>query len=286
MAWAVRTVLPRTAWYTIQDIVVVRVGRVQTGEVCGQDLGRPRSRTRDERKETIMNVEIWSDVVCPWCYIGKRRFEAALAQFAHAAAVQVTWRSFELDPSAPARYPGTLTDLLATKMRTTPAQAHAANKRLTDLAAEDGLDFHLDQAQPGNTFDAHRLIHLAAAHGRQDAVKEALLHAYFSEGAVPSDPETLVAIVSATGIPADDIRAVLASDAYAADVRADEQRGAAFGITGVPFVVIDERYGVSGAQPVEVFLQTLETAWAASQPLMMVGSVAGAETCTDDSCVV
>lgn len=234
----------------------------------------------------MMNVEIWSDVVCPWCYIGKRRFEAALDQFAHADAVQVTWRSFELDPDAPQRYPGTLTDLLAKKMRTTPAQAKEANARLTDLAAEDGLTYHLDQAQPGNTFDAHRLIHLAAAHGQQDAVKEALLHAYFTEGAAPGDPEALIAIVSAAGIPADDARAVLASDAYAADVRADEQRGAAFGITGVPFVVIDERYGVSGAQPVEVFRETLDKAWAASQPLTMVGSAAGAESCTDDSCAV
>ena len=233
-----------------------------------------------------MNVEIWSDVVCPWCYIGKRRFEAALAQFAHADAVQVTWRSFELDPSAPAHYPGTLTDLLAKKMRTTPAQASAANRQLTELAAEDGLTYHLDRAQPGNTFDAHRLIHLAAAYGRQDAVKEALLHAYFTEGVAPGDPEALVEVVSKVGVPADEVRAVLASDAYADDVRADEQRGAMFGISGVPFVVVDERYGVSGAQTVEVFLQTLETAWAASQPLTMVGSAAGAGTCTDDSCAV
>jgi len=233
-----------------------------------------------------MNVEIWSDVVCPWCYIGKRRFEAALAQFAHADAVQVTWRSFELDPDAPQRYPDTLVDLLAKKKGVTRKQAAASTLYLTDLAAEDGLTYHLDQAQSGNTFDAHRLIHLAAAYGRQSAVKEAVLQAYFTDGRAIGDRDALVAVVSAAGIPAAEARAVLASDAYAADVRADEQRGAAFGITGVPFVVIDERYGVSGAQPVAVFLQTLETAWVASQPLTMVGSVAGAETCTDESCAV
>jgi len=231
-----------------------------------------------------MRIEIWSDVVCPWCYIGKRRLEAALAGFPHRDDVQVTWRSFELDPGAPARYPGTLADLLAQKMGTTPAQAQAANARLTDLAAADGLTYHLDQAQPGNTFDAHRLIHLAAAYGCQDAVKEALLQAYFTEGAAIGDPATLVAIVSAAGLPADEARAVLTSGAYAADVRADERRAAAFGITGVPFVVIDERYGVSGAQPVAVFRETLETAWAAARPLVMAAATTAAETCDSDSC--
>jgi len=233
-----------------------------------------------------VQIEIWSDVVCPWCYIGKRRFEAALAGFAHRDDVRVTWRSFELDPGAPAHYPGTLTDLLATKMQTTPAQAHAANARLTSLAAEDGLTYHLDQAQPGNTFDAHRLIHLAGARGRQDAIKEALLRAYFTDGAAIGDPETLVRIVSAAGLAADEARAVLASDAYAADVRADERRAAEFGITGVPFVVIDERYGVSGAQATAVFRDTVETAWAAARPLTMAGGACAADMCADDSCAV
>jgi len=233
-----------------------------------------------------MNVEIWSDVVCPWCYIGKRRFEAALAQFAHRDEVQVTWRSFELDPGAPRRYPGTLADLLARKMRATPAQAAAANERLTGLAAEEGLSYHLDGAQPGNTFDAHRLIHVAATHGRQDAVKEALLHAYFVDGKAIGEPDTLVEIVSSAGIDADEAREVLASDAYAAEVRADERRAAGFGITGVPFVVVDEKYGVSGAQPAAVFREMLDQAWAASRPLSMVGSAAGGESCDGDSCAV
>ncbi len=232
-----------------------------------------------------MQIEIWSDVVCPWCYIGKRRLESALAGFAHRDVVQVTWRSFELDPGAPAHYPGTLMDLLATKMRTTPAQAQAANARLTSLAAEDRLTYHLDRAQPGNTFDAHRLIHLAAARGCQDAIKEALLHAYFTDGVAIGDPETLVQIVSAAGLAADEARAVLVSDAYAADVRADEHRAARFGITGVPFVVIDERYGVSGAQPMTVFRETLETAWAV-RPLTMARGTHAAGTCADDSCAV
>jgi len=233
-----------------------------------------------------VQIEIWSDVVCPWCYIGKRRLESALAGFAHRDDVQVTWRSFELDPGAPAHYPGTLMDLLATKMRTTPAQAQAAKARLTSLAAEDGLTYHLDRAQPGNTFDAHRLIHLAAARGCQDAIKEALHHAYFTDGVAIGDPETLVQIVSAAGLAADEARAVLVSDAYAADVRADEHRAARFGITGVPFVVIDERYGVSGAQATAVFWDTVETAWAAARPLTMVDGTRAADMCADDSCAV
>ncbi len=233
-----------------------------------------------------MNVEIWSDVVCPWCYIGKRRFEAALGQFAHRDAVAVTWRSFELDPHAARQFPGTLNDLLARKMRATPAQAAAANERLTALAAEDGLDYHLDRARPGNTFDAHRLIHLAAEHGLQDAVKERLLRAYFTDGLPIGEADTLVEIVSGAGIDADEARAVLAGDAYAVDVRADEERAAGFGITGVPFVVVDEQYGVSGAQPAEVFLALLEQAWATAQPLTMVGAGVGADACDGDSCAV
>ncbi len=234
-----------------------------------------------------MNVEIWSDVVCPWCYIGKRRFEAALSQFAHRDAVEVTWRSFELDPHAPRRLPGTLNDLLARKMRATPAQAAAASQRLTALAAEDGLDFRLDRAQSGNTFDAHRLIHLAAERGLQDAVKERLLRAYFTDGLPIGDADTLIEIVSSVGIAADEARAVLANDAYAADVRADEQRADSFGITGVPFVVVDEQYGVSGAQPAKVFLEVLRQAWAAAQPLTMVGAAgAGADACDGDSCAM
>jgi predicted DsbA family dithiol-disulfide isomerase len=231
-----------------------------------------------------VNVEIWSDVVCPWCYIGKRRFEAALARFAHSDAVTVVWRSFELDPHAPARRTEGLDALLAAKYGMSPERARALHAQMTELAAAEGLEYHFEHAQSGNTFDAHRLLHLAAVRGRQGELKERLLRAYFTEGRAIGDHETLVAIATEAGLPAGEAREVLAGSAYAAEVRADERRAAGFGITGVPFVAIDERYGVSGAQPVEVFLTGLETAWAAAHPRIMAG--ADANACDDGSCAV
>ncbi|HXT34553.1 MAG TPA: DsbA family oxidoreductase [Chloroflexota bacterium] len=210
-----------------------------------------------------MNVEIWSDIVCPWCYIGKRRFEAALARFAHRDAARVTWRSFELDPTASPRPAGTLDELLARKYGQTVEQAAAGHARLTALAAEDGLEYHFDRAQHGNTFDAHRLTHLAAALGLQDAMEERLMRAYFTEGLPIGDPDTLIQLAVEVGIDAEEARTALAGDAYAAEVRADEERAGAFGIRGVPFMVVDEAYGVSGAQPASVFLDALEKGWAA-----------------------
>lgn len=209
-----------------------------------------------------LNIEIWSDVVCPWCYIGKRRFEAALAQFAHQDQVDVTWRSFELDPTMPKTMPGSLTAMLAEKYGVSLEQAEGMNRQVTELAAAEGLTYRLERAQRGNSFDAHRLIHLAAQHGLQDAAKERLLHAYFTEGKAIGDPATLVALGGEIGLPEAEVQAMLASDAFAAAVRADQQRGAAFGIRGVPFFVINEKYGISGAQSAETFLSALEQVWA------------------------
>ncbi|GAC1433026.1 MAG: protein disulfide isomerase FrnE [Chloroflexota bacterium] len=231
-----------------------------------------------------MKVEIWSDVVCPWCYIGKRRVEAALARFEHRDEVDLVWRSFELDPQAPPRHSGAMADRLAEKYGTTRAQAEAMNARVAAVAAGDGLAFHLESAQSGNTFDAHRLLHHAAAHGRQADLKERLMHAYFTEGRAIGDAEVLVEIAGEAGLDRAGARAVLASDAYAADVRADERRAAALGIRGVPFVVIDGQYGVSGAQASGVFLEALEHAWAAARPLTLVGGTADATACEGDEC--
>lgn len=234
-----------------------------------------------------MKVEIWSDVVCPWCYLGKRRFEAALAQFEHRDQVEIIWRSYQLDPNAPRSAGETLNEMLAKKYGMSVKQAAANHDRLTALGAEAGLEYHFEQAKPGNTFDAHRLIHLAASKGIQDAVKERLMRAYFTDGAAISDSETLVQIVSEVGIDADDARAVLASDAYADAVRADERRARALGIHGVPFFALDEHYGVSGAQPTELFLKVLEQAWAESHPLTTVGGDSeDSGVCDDDSCAI
>jgi predicted DsbA family dithiol-disulfide isomerase len=208
-----------------------------------------------------LNIEIWSDVVCPWCYVGKRRFESALKSFEHQADVEIRWRSFELDPSAPARREGDPVQRLADKYGMSRAEAQAANDRLTTLARAEGLEYHLDRVRSGNTFDAHRLLHLAADHGQQDAVKERFMRGYFTEGAGIGEHETLLQLAVDAGLEEAEVQQVLASDRYADAVRADEQQAAAYGISGVPFFVIDGRYGVSGAQPAEVLLSAVRQAW-------------------------
>ena len=209
-----------------------------------------------------MLIEVWSDVVCPWCYIGKRRLEAALAGFEHAAEVEVRWRSYQLDPFAPVRRDGDPAARLAGKYGLTYDQAVAANDRMTRLAAEEGLEFHLDQTKWGNTFDAHRLIHLAAEAGIQGQVKERLLAAYFTDSLAIGEPGILLRVVGEAGLDRDAAEAVLAGDQFAGDVRADEAMAAALGVTGVPFFVFGGRYSVGGAQASELLLQVLERTWA------------------------
>lgn len=211
-----------------------------------------------------MKIEIWSDVVCPWCYIGKRRLESALSRFPHRSQVEIIWRSFELDPNAPHHFEGTANERLAKKYGMSPAQAAAAHDRITTLGAQEGLDYHFETAQYGNSFDAHRLIHLAAFHGLQGAMKERLLKAYFVDGLPISDRETLIQIASEMGIASEEARRVLESDAYAKDVRADEERAVKIGIHGVPFFLVNQKHGISGAQPSETFLELLQQVWAES----------------------
>jgi predicted DsbA family dithiol-disulfide isomerase len=209
-----------------------------------------------------VNIEVWSDVVCPWCYVGKRRFEAALARFDHRDDVQVTWRSFELDPAAPARRERDYPHHLAAKYGLSVAEAQAMIDRMTDTAAAEGLTFRFDIAQPGNTFDAHRLIQLARDRGMAEVLVERLLSATFTKGEAIGDRDVLAQLASDAGLDAGEVADVLASDAYASAVRADEQEAAALGIHAVPFFVIDRTYGVSGAQPPDVLLGVLERAWA------------------------
>jgi predicted DsbA family dithiol-disulfide isomerase len=236
-----------------------------------------------------LKVEIWSDVVCPWCYIGKRRFEAALARFAHRAEVDVVWRSFELDPTAPALRDVDNAERLAAKYGMTRQQAVDSQVRLTQTAAAEGLTFRFDVSKSGNTFNAHRLLHLAGERGLQDEVKERLMQAYFSEAEPIGDVEALVRLVAEVGISSAEARAVLSSEAYSEEVRAEEREAAELGINGVPFFVIDRRYGVSGAQSADILLQALEQAWADSHPglvLTPVGVGASDAACTDDTCAI
>jgi predicted DsbA family dithiol-disulfide isomerase len=203
-----------------------------------------------------MKVEIWSDVVCPWCYIGKRRFEQAVEQF--GGEVEVHWRSFELDPTAPATREHTASEHLAAKYGMSVEQAEASHAQMTELAAQEGLEYHFEKARGGNSFDAHRLIHLAAAHGKQAEAQERVMRAYFTDGVPIGDREALIGLGEELGL--EDARAALESDDYADAVREDEVLAQRIGIQGVPFFVLNRRYGVSGAQPADVLVQALEKA--------------------------
>ncbi|HKO28964.1 MAG TPA: DsbA family oxidoreductase [Solirubrobacteraceae bacterium] len=213
-----------------------------------------------------MDVEIWSDIACPWCYIGKRRFEAALARFEHSADVNVTWRSFELDPSAPPEREGERAARLAEKYGMSVEQAREMERQMTETAAGEGLEFRFDIARSGTTFDGHRLIHLAAEHGLQDAMKERLLRAYFSEGELMSDSEALVRLAGEVGLDMDEVREMLAGDRFADEVRGDERMASAFGISAVPTFVVDRKLGVSGAHPPDALLQLLHEGWTRREP--------------------
>ncbi len=237
-----------------------------------------------------MKVEVWSDVVCPWCYIGKRRLESALAEFEHRDEVEVIWRSYQLDSNAPQHGDEKTIDMLAQKYGVSVAQATQMQERVSTIAAEEGLEYHLDQTRHENTFDAHRLIHLAAAKGLQHEAEERFFHAHFTEGKALGDDETLVQLAAEVGVAEDEARAVLASDAYADAVRADIKRARVFGIQGVPFFAVDEHYGVSGAQPSDLLKEVLERAWADEHPLLKVVSGGASEddanACEGDSCAI
>jgi predicted DsbA family dithiol-disulfide isomerase len=226
-----------------------------------------------------------ADVVCPWCAIGKRRLEHALERFEHAADVEVRWRSFELDPTAPATIDVDLIERLATKYGVARAEAEAMNARVSGIAAEEGLSFRLDIAKPGNTFDAHRLLHLAAAHDRQGPVGERLLAGYQAEGEPIADHDALTRLAVEGGLDEAEVREVLASDRYADAVRADEAEARELGVRGVPFFVFDRRYAVSGAQPTELLLEVLEQAWQERAPVEVVTGP-DADACGPDGCAV
>ena len=205
-----------------------------------------------------VQAEIWSDVVCPWCYIGKRRFEKAIARFGHP--VEVVWRSYELSPGAPPLREGSSVERIARKYGVSVEQAARQYDRITDLASAEGLDYHLDRTRSGRSFDAHRLLHLARERGIQDAVKERLLAGYLQEGVAIGLVDELAPLAVSAGLDADAVDAVLAGDAYGDAVRADEARAVELGITGVPFFVIDGRFPIAGAQDPDTMLIVLERA--------------------------
>jgi predicted DsbA family dithiol-disulfide isomerase len=227
-----------------------------------------------------MHVEIWSDIACPWCYVGKRRFEAALAAYEHSDEVSVTWRSFELDPHAPRERKHDGATHLAEKYGTSREEALDMHARMAETAARDGLEFRFDLARGGNTFDAHRLIHLAAAHGAQDAMKERLMRAYLTEGEPIGDPAALERLALDVGLPEDEVRDVLSGDRFAAEVRDDERTATQLGIHAVPFFVVDRAIGASGAHPAEQLVELLRQARAQNPPISV--AAAAGETCNVD----
>ena len=208
-----------------------------------------------------MEVEIWADVVCPWCYVGKRRFEAALAGFEHRDEVNVTWRSFELDPAAPREREVDGATHLASKYGVPRERAVGMQRDMAEMARGEGLALRFDIARGGNTFDAHRIVHLGAAHGIQDDVQERLMRGYFTEGEPVGDPEALARLAADAGLAEDEARELLAGDRFANEVREDELTAQGFGITAVPFFVVDRKLGASGAHPPDALRGLLERGW-------------------------
>jgi predicted DsbA family dithiol-disulfide isomerase len=237
-----------------------------------------------------MRVEIWSDIACPWCYVGKARFEKALAAFPHRDQVEVVHRSFELDPDRAKGDIQPVLTMLTRKYGMSEAQAQAGEENLGRQAAAEGLEYRTRGRDHGSTFDMHRLLHLAETHGRRDALIQLLYRANFAEErSVFGDDERLIELAVSAGLDADEARAVLADpSAYADDVRADEREAARLGVSGVPFFVLDRAYGVSGAQPADLFTQALTQAWDARSPLKPVTGTgtADAEVCGPDGCAV
>lgn len=243
----------------------------------------------------MMKVEIWSDVVCAWCAIGRRRFEEALSRFAHHDAVEVQWRAFELDPSAtstPAGQPiasNAHAVRLATKIGIPVEQAEQIHGDVARLAEIEGLALRFDLTVPANTAAAHQVIHLAALRGVQGAVAERLVQGHWTEGEAIGDPEVLVRLASEGGLAPEEVRAALTEDRYLDAVRSDEAEAVALGASGVPFYVIDRRYGVSGAQSAEQYLALLERVWEETHPTTLITNTAEKTKtgmCGPDNCSI
>jgi len=235
-----------------------------------------------------MRVEIWSDIACPWCYVGKARFEKALEAFPHRDQVEVIHRSFELDPGRAKDDVQPVLAMLGKKYGMSQAQAQAGEENLGAQAAAEGLAYRTRDRDHGNTFDMHRLLHFAKDQGRQDELIQILYRANFAEerSVFTEGDERLVELAVEAGLDADAARTVLADrTAYADEVRADEREAAELGANGVPFFVLDRAYGVSGAQPAEVFTQALNRAWGDRSPLQLIDD-GGAQACGPDGCEV
>lgn len=243
-----------------------------------------------------MRVEIWSDVACPWCYIGKARFQQALAEFAHKDEVEVVFRSFELDPNSPEGKSEPVLDMITERYGLSKAQARELDQRVADNAHSEGLEFRTEGRDSGNTFAIHRMLHFAKTKGVQNELVDLTFKANFAEERSVFDRVRLLELAVEAGLDRDEAEAVIADpDAFADEVREDEREAQELGATGVPFFVLDRRYGVSGGQPAELFRQALEEAWRTRPQSPKLASVPGLgpdevgqsdEVCGPDGCAV
>lgn len=233
-----------------------------------------------------MKIDIWSDIMCPFCYIGKRRLEAALEGFEHKDEVELVWHSFQLDPTIQSQQGKNLYEYLAERKGMPLERSKQMHDQLTQTAKEAGLTYNFDTAVIANSFDAHRLIQLAKQHGLGDAAEERLFKAYFTEGKDVSDHATLLQLGTEIGLKDAEVKQMLESNAYADAVRADITTAEQLRINGVPFFVLDNKYGVSGAQPVELFSNALQQAWAEHTPA--ITSIGGGQdaVCGPDGCEI
>jgi predicted DsbA family dithiol-disulfide isomerase len=227
-----------------------------------------------------MKVEIWSDIVCPFCYIGKRKFEKALESFDAKDKVEIVWRSFQLDPEMEYVPNQSVHEYLGKRKGATAKEGKQMNDSMAAIAKEVGLEYNFDKAIINNTFDAHRLLHLAKTKGLQNEMKERLFKAYYTEGRNIGDLSTLVQLGEEVGLSADEIKNTLQSDAYANEVELDQYEAQQVGVRGVPFFVFNNKYAVSGAQPTNVFTQVLQQVWEEEKPVVL--ATEGEGFCTVD----
>ncbi|WPR72370.1 DsbA family oxidoreductase [Flavobacterium sp. NG2] len=236
--------------------------------------------------ENKLKIQIWSDIMCPYCYIGKRRIEGALAQFGHQEAVDIEWKSFQLDANFVASADDNIYDHLAEKYRKDREWAKEMVDNMTQNAKNSGLDFNFDKAILANSYNAHRLLHLAKKHGLGDALKELLFKAYLTDGKNVDDLATLSALGQEVGMNKELVEGVLNSDAYGDAVKQDMMMAQQIGIQGVPFFVFDDKYAVSGAQHVETFVKTLEKVWEEGDfgPKLTLLNTEEGDSCGIDGC--
>lgn len=244
-------------------------------------------QVNNQKTENKMKIEIWSDVMCPFCYIGKKKFETALAQFADKGHVEVEWKSFQLMPDLKPVPGKSLDDILVETKGMDRGQAKAMNARVTQIAKQVGLEYNLEKSIPANTFNAHRFTHFAKAHGKQGEAEEALFRAYFTDSRNIGDYAVLIELGKGIGLDTEALKTALENGSYADDVRKDIHEAQQIGVSGVPFFVFDRKQAVSGAQEPAAFLQVLESSfaeWRKNNPETKLNVIDGQVCTTDGQC--